>query len=178
MLGVDRPGMRVSALSMLLLSHTPTRRVSPLQAPGTLVDRSPIRLTRAEGVPESYQRPETRSRIIPGSAEALRGEGGSKGARPASAVMPRRAFKSAWPPADISEMKWLKKRKDDARTGTDDQSDNHEEKLMSRMRALSSTKFDDPDEVEARIRRMSYGARKEHRPSWMAVDEWEQRDTA
>lgn len=49
---------------------------------------------------------------------------------------------------------------------------------MSRMRALSSTKFDDPAEVEARIRRMSYGAKLEHRPSWMAVDEWEQRDTA
>lgn len=75
-------------------------------------------------------------------------------------------------------MKWLRKKKDDARAGISDQSDSHEEKLMSRMRALSSTEFDDPAEVEARIRRMSYGAKIEHRPSWMAVDEWEQRDTA
>jgi len=75
-------------------------------------------------------------------------------------------------------MKWLWKRKDDARTDSDDQSESHEAKLMSRMRALSSTQFDDAAEVEARIRRMSYGARKEHRPSWMAVDEWEQRDSA
>ena len=75
-------------------------------------------------------------------------------------------------------MKWLRKKNDDARTGAGAESDSHEEKLMSRMRALSSTQFDDPDEVEARIRRMSYGAKKEHRPSWMAVDEWEQRDTA
>ena len=74
-------------------------------------------------------------------------------------------------------MKWLRKKKD-AQTRTSDEPDSHEAKLMSRMRALSSTKFDDPDEVEARIRRMSYGARKEHRPSWMAVDDWEQRDTA
>jgi hypothetical protein len=75
-------------------------------------------------------------------------------------------------------MKWLKKKKDDAQTDPGDQSGSYEEKLMSRMRALSSTEFDDPDEVEARIRRMSYGAKIEHRPSWMAVDEWEQRDTA
>ncbi len=49
---------------------------------------------------------------------------------------------------------------------------------MSRLRALPAAEFDDPDEVEARIRRMSYGAKIEHRPSWMAVDEWEERDTA
>jgi hypothetical protein len=74
-------------------------------------------------------------------------------------------------------MKWLRKRKNDAQTD-DDHSGSHEAKLMSRMRALPSAKFDDPDQVEARIRRMSYGAKIEHRPSWMAVDEWEQRDTA
>ncbi len=75
-------------------------------------------------------------------------------------------------------MKWLRKKNDDSTAGTRDQPASHEDKLMSRMRALSSTKFDDPAEVEARIRRMSYGAKLEHRPSWMAVDEWEQRDTA
>ncbi len=75
-------------------------------------------------------------------------------------------------------MKWLRKKKDDARTGDDDRSEDHEAKLMSRMRSLSSAKFDDPAQVEARIRRMSYGAKIEHRPSWMAVDEWETRDSA
>jgi len=75
-------------------------------------------------------------------------------------------------------MKWLRKRKRDAQTEAPDQSGSHEAKLMSRMRALPSARFDDPDRVEARIRRMSYGAKIEHRPSWMAVDEWEQRDTA
>lgn len=75
-------------------------------------------------------------------------------------------------------MKWLRKKKDDARTGPSDEAGSHEEKMLTRMRDLPSARFDDPDEVEARIRRMSYGAKIEHRPSWMAVDEWEQRDTA
>lgn len=75
-------------------------------------------------------------------------------------------------------MKWLRKKKDDSRAGPSDPAGSHEEKMMSRMRALPSAQFDDPEEVEARIRRMSYGAKIEHRPSWMAVDEWEQRDTA
>jgi hypothetical protein len=75
-------------------------------------------------------------------------------------------------------MKWLRRKKDEARATRDD-SASYEDKLASRMRALPSAQFDDPDEVEARIRRMNYGAKVEHRPAWMAVDDWEQqRDTA
>jgi len=75
-------------------------------------------------------------------------------------------------------MKWLRRKKDVATDEVRDASGRHEEKLASRMRALRSAKFDDPTQVEARIRRMSYGAKIEHRPSWMAVDEWEDRDSA
>ncbi|NND04179.1 MAG: hypothetical protein HKN91_15475 [Acidimicrobiia bacterium] len=76
-------------------------------------------------------------------------------------------------------MKWLKRKKDDtARAKSADDSMTYEDKLASRMRALPSAEFDDPDEVEARIRRMNYGAKIEHRPAWMEVDEWETRDTA
>jgi len=74
-------------------------------------------------------------------------------------------------------MKWLKRKKENARAeGANAAS--YEEKLTSRMRALPSAEFDDPEEVEARIRRMSYGAKIEHRPSWMAVEDWEARDSA
>ena len=74
-------------------------------------------------------------------------------------------------------MKWLRRKKENARSDAVDAA-SYEDKLANRMRALPSTEFDDPDEVEARIRRMSYGAKIEHRPSWMAVDEWEARDSA
>ncbi len=77
----------------------------------------------------------------------------------------------------IGGMKWLKRKKEKARAEEDDAA-NYEEKLSSRMRDLPSAEFDDAAAVEARIRRMSYGAKIEHRPSWMAVDEWEQRDSA
>lgn len=76
-------------------------------------------------------------------------------------------------------MKWLRRNKNtEARDDLVDDSQSYEDKLSSRMRALPSAQFDDPDEVEARIRRMSYGAKIEHRPAWMEVDEWETRDTA
>ena len=76
-------------------------------------------------------------------------------------------------------MKWLRRKKDDHSRGDHaDDSMTYEDKLASRMRALPSAEFDDAKEVEARIRRMSYGAKIEHRPSWMEVDEWEARDTA
>ncbi len=75
-------------------------------------------------------------------------------------------------------MKWLRRKKDDARAIRDD-SETYEDKLASRMRALPSVQFDDAEAVEARIRRMNYGAKVEHRPAWMAVDDWEeQADTA
>lgn len=75
-------------------------------------------------------------------------------------------------------MKWLRRKKDDVRA-TGDDPETYEDKLASRMRALPSVEFDDPAAVEARIRRMNYGAKVEHRPAWMAVDDWEeQADTA
>lgn len=75
-------------------------------------------------------------------------------------------------------MKWLKRKKESEQHSDRDDSMTHEDKLSSRMRALPSAEFDDPEEVEARIRRMNYGAKIEHRPAWMKVDEWETRDTA
>ncbi|MGI9609013.1 MAG: hypothetical protein ACR2NL_01835 [Acidimicrobiia bacterium] len=75
-------------------------------------------------------------------------------------------------------MKWLRRKKDDHARSKGDDSMTYEDKLSSRMRALPSAEFDDADEVEARIRRMNYGAKIEHRPAWMEVDEWETRDTA
>jgi len=76
-------------------------------------------------------------------------------------------------------MKWLRRKKDNhSRAEHADDSMTYEDKLSSRMRKLSSAEFDDADEVEARIRRMNYGAKIEHRPAWMEVDEWETRDTA
>lgn len=75
-------------------------------------------------------------------------------------------------------MKWLRRKNDDARAERDE-SDTYEDKLASRMRTLPSVQFDDPEAVEARIRRMNYGAKVEHRPAWMTVDDWEdQADTA
>ena len=76
----------------------------------------------------------------------------------------------------MSPMKWLRRKRDDARASSD--GEDYADKLASRMRSLPSAQFDDPEEVEARIRRMSYGAKIEHRPSWMGVDEWEDRDSA
>lgn len=76
-------------------------------------------------------------------------------------------------------MKWLRRKKDDhSRAEHADESMTYADKLASRMRALPSAEFDDAKEVEARIRRMNYGAKIEHRPAWMEVDEWEARDTA
>lgn len=76
-------------------------------------------------------------------------------------------------------MKWLRRKKDDdSRAKHADDSTSYAEKLASRMRELPSAEFDDAAEVEARIRRMNYGAKVEHRPAWMKVDEWETRDTA
>lgn len=76
-------------------------------------------------------------------------------------------------------MKWLRRKKDDVARSTRDDYETYEDKLASRMRALPSVEFDDPEAVEARIRRMNYGAKVEHRPAWMAVDDWEeQADTA
>jgi len=76
-------------------------------------------------------------------------------------------------------MKWLKRRRESARSERTEDLATYEDKLASRMRALPSAQFEgDPEEVEARIRRMNYGAKQEHRPSWMDVDEWETRDTA
>ena len=76
-------------------------------------------------------------------------------------------------------MKWLRRKKDDhSRAKHADESMTYEDKLASRMRALPAASFNDAEEVEARIRRMNYGAKIEHRPAWMEVDEWETRDTA
>lgn len=75
-------------------------------------------------------------------------------------------------------MKWLRRKKDDHSRAKHADDSSYEDKLASRMRALPSAEFDNPDEVEARIRRMNYGAKIEHRPAWMEVDEWETRDTA
>lgn len=75
-------------------------------------------------------------------------------------------------------MRWFRKKKESEARSDRDDSGSYSEKLASRMRALPSAEFDDPDEVEARIRRMNYGAKIEHRPAWMEVDEWETRDTA
>lgn len=76
-------------------------------------------------------------------------------------------------------MKWLRRRRESARSERTDDVATHEDKLASRMRALPSARFEgDPKEVEARIRRMNYGSKQEHRPSWMDVDEWETRDSA
>ena len=81
--------------------------------------------------------------------------------------------------ADTPQMKWLRRKKDDhSRAGNADDSMTYEDKLASRMRALPSAEFDNAKEVEARIRRMNYGAKIEHRPAWMAVDEWEDREPA
>ena len=76
-------------------------------------------------------------------------------------------------------MKWLRRKKDDeTRAKHAEDSMSYADKLASRMRALPSAEFDNPDDVEARIRRMNYGAKVEHRPAWMEVDEWEARDSA
>ena len=74
-------------------------------------------------------------------------------------------------------MRWIKRNKEASDARRPD-AESHEAKLASRMRELSSVEFDDAAEVEARIRRMSYGAKLEHRPSWMPVEEWEKRHTA
>lgn len=76
-------------------------------------------------------------------------------------------------------MKWLRKKKDEQARGKHaEEAVSYEDKLASRMRSLPSADFDDAKQVEARIRRMSYGAKIEHRPAWMDVEEWEARDSA
>lgn len=94
------------------------------------------------------------------------------------AIRTRRIFKDRLPDADKAAMKWLRRRRESARADRGDDLETYEDKLASRMRALPSAQFDNPEEVEARIRRMNYGAKQEHRPSWMDVEEWEARDTA
>ncbi len=94
-------------------------------------------------------------------------------------IRTRSAFKEARLAADKAAMKWLRRRRENARSEGSDDVATYEDKLASRMRALPSAQFDsDAAEVEARIRRMNYGAKQEHRPSWMDVEEWETRDTA
>ena len=76
--------------------------------PGTLVDRSPKRHNSAKGVAGSYQRPETRNPIIPGSARGTRAR--------ARGVWVRPHPHARWCPADSQTSRGGLRRESQRRT--------------------------------------------------------------